>query len=1032
MRRLYIFRVLVVALLLVLGKNVSAQTYTVQTTLIPSGPHYNYLSHLADQNNHLQVMLTLLDFNTAPINVRLRVRIEGPGYVLYTNPNISVGQPFTLESGIPLFLTDLDLQPYLHQNNLIVSPSGLDINNLPEGYTSVCVDVILDGTNQEVISSNNCTGFQLTRFQPSLLSFPICESVIDTNEMFLTCQWTDPIGYVPDGNSYIEHTFTLHRWFTPNNYSIFQSGQGFVTEVVTAAPMVNIPLIDLQLETGGLYIWRVQSRIFSNNGIQLQMIENSGISLPCTFHFGEPQTLADVLTDGLFIDLNATSTTDIKGKAWWTVVDNTPNQGLDSYDKYLVEYRRQPTGNESYQIPWISDTIIDTLDFIYQLEPSTTYEVKVSGIVGNNISDPTPVKTFTTQDPREYACGDTDMPYLPYGWMPLENAQAGIQVQIGQFMLHTTQLQAVGGTGHYSGKGTIPIPFLMGAKAKVTFDDILIDTEYMVREGRADVITQGLENWLHEQYGQFVDPIYVNGVIDSAWVDSTGVAWAMVDGVAYEYPFDPPTYPIILNDENGNQYTIYPNDSIEVTSYVAISENWAVDPDEVAMFSQNANENRGFDPKEHMQWHENYEIMRLADSTLYFVANKSMAEGESDVVNVELPQGTQASFQLADGTPISSIPFQGTWMGTPKYQNGAQFKLTLPVMPSAGNYSMHVFANNKKVGEMNIVVYSEKQKEVIVVPLVANLSVDDLDIKNKLDATLGEANINVNVTLAPQWNDTLFTPTKSISLPTEVGILTKYSEEMRDLRDAYFASNPSANKDAYYLFMVHSFENSSELGYMVRGRGMGFIRAAQTNVLNTIAHELGHGIGALEHTWKHNGPDKDSTSNLLDYGTFDGNLIREQWTEMRNINLLPSLFDAAEDGLYGFEEYVNFYQDTKTAIPINSNHSNSAFYLLNGEPYKFQQSGLKSIDSVIFDRLGRVFAFKTQDFEYYEALITRTTGGEVPLSRSYLTIPEIEEYYGLSNGTGLLSSPQLEYLSNHGYQFVIPTSSDSVYSRSCL
>jgi hypothetical protein len=941
MRTLHFFRILVA--LVAFSSNVSAQTYSVQASLVTSGPHYNYLSHLADQNSHLQVMLTLLDFNTAPIDVRLRVRIEGPGYELYTNPNVTVGQSFTLESGIPLFLTDIDLQPYFQENNLIVSPSGLDINNLPEGWTTVCVDVILEGTNQEVLSTNNCTAFQLAKLTPAQPFVPYCESIVDTNQMFLNFAWSDPVGYIPEPNSSIEHTVKLYRWNDPNNFSIFQSNQGYVTGgTVTNQSSIQIPIFEHELDHGGLYVWRVESKLFVN-AQEVNMIEDDGVSMPCTFHFGEPQTLEDILTDGLYIDLNAASTSDIKGKAWWTVVDNTPNQGLNDYDKFLVEYRRQPTGNESYQIPWFTDTIIDTLDFIYQLEPSTTYEVKVSGIVGNSISDPTPVKTFTTQDPRQYACGDTDMPYLPIGWTPLENAQAGIQVQIGQFMLHTTQLQAVGGVGHYSGKGTIPIPFLMGAKAKVTFDDILIDTEFMVRDGRVDVITEGLENWLHEQYSQFVDPIYVNGVIDSAWVDSTGVAWAMVDGVAVQYPFDPPDYPIVLNDENGNQYTIYPNDSIEVSTYVAISEEWNVDPDEVAMFSQHANENRGFDPKEFMQWHENYEIMRLADSSLYFVANKSMAEGESDVVNVELPQGTQASFQLSDGTPITSSPLQG-WMGTTTYQNGVQHTLNLPTR-SPGNYSLEVYANNQKVGQLNIVVYSEKQQDVIIVPLVDNLGVTESDIKNKLDQTLGEANVNVNVTLAPQWNDTTFTPTTAVSLPTDVGLLTKYSDEQRALRNAYFAANPNAQTDAYYLFMVHSFGNSNEVGYMVRGRGMGFVKATQQDVLNTIAHELGHGIGALEHTWKHNGPERDSTSNLLDYGDSDGNLIREQWKELRDFDLVPSLFDAVEDGLYGFEEYVNFYQDTKTKTSITSQDKNKAFYLLNGEPYKFQTSGAKKRQS---------------------------------------------------------------------------------------
>lgn len=897
-RNTHFFRLFIIGFLLVFKANVSAQTYSVQASLATSPPYFNYLSHYADQNNHLQVVLTLLDFNNPPINVRLRVRIEGPGYELYTNPNVVVGQPLQLQSGVPLFLTDLDLQPYLQESNLIISPSGLDINNLPEGFTTICVDVILDGTNQEVISSNNCTSFILQRYTPSIPFYPNCESILDTNQMYSSFTWTDPMGYTPDANTTIKHTFKLYRWNDPNNYSIFQSNQGLVTqETVYNQSMVQIPLYELNLENGGLYVWRVESEI-SVDGMPVHMIENDGVSIPCTFYYGEPQSLADVLTDGLYIDLNTDPLSTRKGKAYWTVIDNTPNEGLSTFDNYLVEYRRQPTGNESYQIPWFADTVTNFNLFIYQLEPSTTYEVKVSGIVGTNIGDPTPVETFTTPDPRVYACGEADLPFFPTNWSALQNAQAGIQVQIGQFLMNTTQLQSVGMLGHYSGKGTISIPFLMGAKAQVTFDDILIDTEYLVREGRVDVVTQGLENWLHEQYAQFVDPIYVNGVIDSAYVDSNGVAWAVVDGVAIPYTFDPPDYPIILNDNNGNQYTIYPNDSIEVSTYVAISEEWDVDPDEVAMFSQSEYENLGFDPKEHMQWHENYEIMRLADSSLYFVANKSMAEGEADVVNVELPQGTQASFQLADGTPITSSSVQGSWLGEATYTNGLKYTLNLPAMQNTGNYALHVFANNQKVGELNIVVYSEKQKELIIVPLVDNLSIIESDIKQKLDETLGEANINVNVILAPQWNDSTFTPTTTISLPTEAGLLNKYSEEQRALRDAYFDANPTATRDAHYLFMVHSFDDPNEVGYMVRGRGMGFIKATQADVLNTIAHELGHGIGALEHTWKQNGPQKDSTSNLMDYGTVAGNLIREQWRELRDMDFMPSFLDGEEDGSY--------------------------------------------------------------------------------------------------------------------------------------
>ena len=295
------------------------------------------------------------------------------------------------------------------------------------------------------------------------------------------------------------------------------------------------------------------------------MVDNLGVSEPCTFIYGEAPTLADQLADGLELELFASPSSERKGKAWWTVTDNTPNQGLSDFDEYFIEYRKQPTGNEGFEIPWFSATLTDTSKFIYQLEPSTTYEVKVSGVIAGVVGDPTPVKTFTTNDPRIYNCGDSDLPYLPSTYTKLENATAGMQVQIGQFTMTMTEVNPIGAIGHYAGKGEIPIAFLAGAKAKVRFDDILIDTEYRVHEGRVDVITEGLESWLDDQLMQFIDPYFVDGTIDSAWVDTTaGVAWVVVDGVPQEFVFDPPNYPIIVNDASGNQYTIYPNGTIVV------------------------------------------------------------------------------------------------------------------------------------------------------------------------------------------------------------------------------------------------------------------------------------------------------------------------------------------------------------------------------------------------------------------------------------------------------------------------------------
>jgi len=870
-----------------------AQTYPVQTNLSTTGPYYNYLSYYADENRHLQAVVTLTDFNSPPVQARLRLRIEGPGYELKTNVSTPIGNAFTLEPGIPNFINGIDLAPYFQSQNLIVSPSGVDLNNLPEGFTTICVEVIRDGTGGEIISTNNCTSFFLQRFQPSQAIFPMCESSVDPEEMFYTFQWTSPVGYVPSIGTELNYTFSLYEWNDPNNYTIFETGQGLVYTTQTTTPIVQLSDFDLTLQEGKEYVWRVESQITSF-GMPVNMIENNGLSAPCTFIYGESQTLEESLADGLTIDLNANGEGERKGKAFWTVIDNTPGEGLSTYSSYLVTYRKKPIGNEGYELTWFNDTVTNFNHFIYQLEASTTYEVEVSGIVSDFISEPSNRVDFTTMDPREYACGEQDLPYLLPNYNPLPTAEAGMHFQIGQFDMQVSEISPTGSTGHYSGKGLIPVAFLGGAQAKVRFDDILVDDQFVVREGQVDVITDGLDNWLHEQYQQFIDPIYVSGTIDSAYVQD-GVAWVVVDGVSLgPYTFDPPDYPIVINDDSGNQYTIWPNGTVTVNSYLVVSDDYLeVDSDQAANFVQNNNESFGFDAKEHMQWHENYEVILLSDSTHYFVPNKSVGEGETDVVDIQLPSGTSSVTYKLDGT--TSISASGN-------------TITIPSNISKGEHAIYAYNNGNRIGKLNLFVYEQKEKELVIVP-IGNLTYSQSDLKTILDQTLGEANIDVTVNVAAQWNNDTYTNSKAIELPTDVGLMNKYSDDMRALRDAYFEANSNATQNANYLFVIPGFDDTSVDGYMVRGKSLGFVASNAT--LLTYAHELGHGLGALNHTWKDNGPEQGVTDNLMDYEGENpqplDELTKAQWKELRDLDFVPSFWDSAEDAELRSPKYLDSF-----------------------------------------------------------------------------------------------------------------------------
>lgn len=926
--------------LLIIGNSFAQWNWPVQVYTNTVPPYYNYLSSYADQNDHLQIMVTLADQNATSVTAKLHIRIEGEGWWIETKPfnNIS---PISLEPFVPNIISGIQLQPYFQQVNLIKSSPQLDLQNLPEGYTNICVEVIGVGGTLTVIAGNQCTPFFLQLFQPPQQTFPACESTIDTTSMFHLFQWTP----APIASSELNYTFSLYEWVDPNNFSIFQTGQGLVYQETTNSTSLQISNFDVQLQNGMNYVWRVKAQL-TDNGMPVQMFENNGLSEICTFQYGESTSLDEQLAEGLFIDLDAEASTQYKGFTHWTVVDNTPGQGLSTYNSFFLEYRLKPD-TEHPNPNWQRDTVFALNKFIYQLGPERTYQVKVSGIVGNYVSSPSELVEFTTPAAINYACGDQQQPYVPQNYTPNEFITAGKEVQIGQFMMSITEAIPQGSIGHYSGKGTIPIQFLNGARAKVQFSDILIDNEFVVRQGRVDVITDGVDNWLHEQYMAFIEPIYIDGTIDSAWVDTiAGVAWVIVDGVSIPFNFDPPDYDIIFNDDSGYQWTISPNGTIVVSGYLNPSSDYLnVTAENAAHFQQSNNEVFGFDAKEHMQWHEQYEVIELIDSSYYFVPNKSIGKDETDVVDILIASGVTATFKLDDQINISAS------------QSGNLYTLQIPSISNGGEHTIYAYDGTSRIGKLNLYVFSPKERDVVIVPL-SQFSIPKAQVENIIASTLGEANIQFNVTIAEEWSNENFSSNTSIQLPTDPGLLNKYSSQMTDLRDEYFYENDLKKTDAFYLFIVSGFSDPNETGYMPRGKSLGFIKATQSDVLTTIAHELAHGAGAMEHSWKNNGPSQYSTDNLMDYENTSNpvrlNLTMAQWAELRDVDYLPNIWDDEQDGSNANVFYAEGQGSNSTPAPVvgwlGVNESTLDIFKISEETYvRFSEQAKANISSYGFE-----------------------------------------------------------------------------------
>lgn len=1006
------FKVFVAVLTVLFSPIARAQVYPVQVSVSTTPPYYNFLAHYGDQNNHLLIIATLTDFSSPPVNARVRLKIEGPGFAAQTRTDMPVGNVFQLSPGLPVFIQGSDVLPLLQENALTITSGNPDFNNLPEGFTTICVEVVEDNANAAVLATNNCTAFFLQLMQPPQPFLPVCNSVADTSAVFQSFQWSPPQNYIPAIGTDLNYVFSLYEWIDTTNYNIFQSGQGLVYQTQTQFPMVQVSNFDLAWQQGRKYVWRVQAQITSN-GLPVQMITNNGISAPCSFYYGKPQTLAQSLTDGLVINATAEAITNRKGLASWTVVDQTPNEGLSTYARYIVEYRKKPVEGDPDVFPWHFDTVTGFQLPIYQVEAEKTYQVRVSGLAGNFRSEPSTIAEFTTPPARQYACGEADLPYLPNNYQPLLSAHMGDVFQIGQFALEVTDILPLGTAGHYKGRGTIPHGFIGGARIKVRFDDLLVDSEYNVREGQASAITDGVDDWLNDQYlDQAGVDTTIAGIIESGGFLNDSTVFVVVGDDSLFFTFNG-DLPIVIHGGDNVEYQFWPDGTMIVTTYGVVPSNDSLQATKNLLVrfepaSGEPAETNSFDKKEYSQFSSSYEAIvcqaASPDQFIYFVPNKSKALTGTAQVKAVVHANTAAFVPSELGFRVagSSEFLQKTQI------NDSTYLLTLPERNS--HYAVYAVYDELKLGKLNVKCYSPITKKVIIVPLVS-MNLTEAEVETALNNIYRGANLTIDATIAPQFNTAVFTSGTQFTNP-DVNLMSKYTTQMRALRDAYLSAH-EVESGTYLLFIVPSFSNPQLDGYMVRGRGVGFVAQSTLNSLpafaHTVAHELGHGIGALEHAWGETESLKGTTDNLMDYSN-GTSLVKQQWEGLRNPSTFITFFDNEEEGELltsdYFEESMDYTFPEEAYILSSEISVNDIFKAKNGIYFQFGTEQLASIDAVILrngfvtaimDHTGKRFKISTSYFNFSNAIVQESAivlfyDNSIP-NRNYTKLVGNKTYY---------------------------------------
>ena len=192
---------------------------------------------------------------------------------------------------------------------------------------------------------------------------------------------------------------------------------------------------------------------------------------------------------------------------------------------------------------------------------------------------------------------------------------------------------------------------------------------------------------------------------------------------------------------------------------------------------------------------------------------------------------------------------------------------------------------------MSVQLPTIKQK-VFIVPLVS-LSKDRFYFQNELNKIYKQAGIELETAILPTFKTKIFSKKTVFSTQDSLEI---YSGQMRLLRNQFFELNTNLPNEAYYLFVIPSFSDSSNLGFMLKNKIVGFVpfQANEKKLNIQIARTLAVGMGMLNPAWKSLDSLENRKENLMD-SLGGAQLTFAQVEALRSESRTFSRFDVYEN-----------------------------------------------------------------------------------------------------------------------------------------
>ena len=943
-----LLKILLVSILFtfVEGQRLYAQYYPVHATVQWSSPQSPYLSdYYSGSRDRLIVTLLNRDLQQPLLFAKLRIRIKSTGF-LASNREEGNYPILELNANVPTRLTNIDLAPYLQPQNLQTN-GNLRNGQLPVGYTEFSVQVI-DYYTGRALSDWHSGRSYLDVKKPPLLNFPEKDAQIGITEpLYIGFQWMPR----HQGLAGTEYEFVLKE--LPDNGAAPQSAFAYGNEIYRIRTR-NTTLIYTHLEPilfpNRRYAWQVQA--ISRDGVdEVGMFENGGFSEINWFYLND----------------NCQAPTGLKALPRFAKVELSWNKVIGTTG-YVVECRPKTKLNV-YE--WSSTRVAGEYLTLAQLKPGWTYEWRVGTLCTDDRPVFSDVHEFMLSSQNDELLADCGKePVRPdLSQDPNLRIKAGDIVTIGGDYPMTI-IEAVSlGDGWYSGRGKTRLKTIIDAPVSLRFDRLRINVDNFQIDGTVeasydekkakianlDYIDDGGKDIkpatirMREYKMGFMLPdipqfIYNPKTGELETTDADGNPQTIKVDVPENASYDS-IFPMLVTDKKGNTYQISPSEqSTEGTTNGVENENKdekielnCERVDRVGDFNMESLSSKygyihfergegkyAFDDGQEKWYKKSVKVDRFYKPFAkgYIAPWKLVPVGENDIVmakydglkNIDLKKVRFVSEPNSAALPARLNETEQTWT------------ITLKSVSAGASYDVFAIYEGVVIGKLRVVSYDKHQHQITLVP-INEVKLDKIAIAQGLNTIYNPVGVQFSVDIdeSMRGNYDWEVESEKDGLLSTVGKSfwgydkeLKESTEMLNLQKTY--QQAAGTLDGAYLFVLNGAtglegQKGGLLGEMPRKSRFGYIFAGNSpnteEIVHTIAHELGHGIFTLQHTFdaEYGKDTQGTTNNLLDYK--DGTDIAAfQWNVMANPAVFTAM-DKAKDGEINLKEgeYLGFTPD---------------------------------------------------------------------------------------------------------------------------